>query len=304
MNKKIIAAGLCALSLMACDQKVEPKSEPTPNVQINDSVTDDQKFSYMLGSQFGGPSFANIAVQLGEYFDVDYLIQGIYDNGKALKDTSFKLQIEQDSMKVIDEYFADVAAKRVKQASPDSATEMSFKGDIRLLRAYVDSAIRTLPIAPAAPIKKQTVTITEAATKMQMYSYVMGTQLHLMFNGVERQFGQDFDIDYFVLGAREACMNALDSTFAPALPKDSLKAVNDRYVVKIKEIMQKKREELNRQLAENAAQREAANAAAGDSAKADAKPADAKAAEPAEKPADAKAAAPAEKPAAPAAVKE
>lgn len=261
MNRKIIAVGLCAFAFVACDQlKTEQKQIPATTVSVTNDITDDQKFSYMLGTQFAGPSFANIAVQLGEYFDVDYLIQGIYDNSKSLKDTSFKLQINQDSLSIIDQYFADVSAKRVKQASPDSATEMSFNGDINKLRAYVDSSIRTLPIQSAAPIKNTMIVIDESSSMMQKYSYIMGMQLHIMFRGVERQFDQEFDIDYFVQGAREACKHVLDTNFVSALSTDTLKAVNDRYVVKVKEVMRKKREEYSRMQTKAAEEAEAQKA--------------------------------------------
>lgn len=294
MKSKIIAFGLCALALTACDT-MQNQQAAKPEVSINANTTDDQKFSYMLGTQFAGPSFANIAMQLGEYFEVDYMVQGIYDIAKSQKDSTFKLPLTNEEMASIDSHFADVAAKRVKMASPDSATEMSFEGDITKLRAYVDSAMKTLPIAPAAPIKNVQVKIDEKSSEMQKYSYIMGGQLYSMFHGVEKQFGQFFDIDYFVHGTKEACRHVLDTTFVMQLSQDSIKAVNDRYVVKVQEIMQKRRAELMAQLAENAKKYGADSAAKADSsAKADspaapaAEPAKAdapKAAEPAKAPA-------------------
>ena len=246
MKSKIIAFGIALLALSACD--LQPRQAAVTDVKIDANTTDDQKFSYMLGSQFGGPSFQNIAMQLGEYFELDYLVQGVLDNSKAFKDTNFKLQIPRDSMPAIDSYFAEQAAERQKLARPDSATEMSFKGDFSKLRAYVDSAMKTLPIKPAAKYLNTTVTIGEKSTPMQKYSYIMGTQLDIMFHGVERQFDQKFDINYFIQGLREACLNVLDTNFKTQFPMDSIKAVNDRYVVKIREITQKKREEYMKQL--------------------------------------------------------
>ena len=246
MKSKIIAFGIALLALSACD--LQPRQAAVTDVKIDANTTDDQKFSYMLGSQFGGPSFQNIAMQLGEYFEIDYLVQGVLDNSKAFKDTNFKLQIPRDSMPAIDSYFAEQAAERQKLARPDSATEMSFKGDFSKLRAYVDSAMKTLPIKPAAKYLNTTVTIGEKSTPMQKYSYIMGTQLDIMFHGVERQFDQEFDINYFIQGLREACLNVLDTNFKTQFPMDSIKAVNDRYVVKIREITQKKREEYMKQL--------------------------------------------------------
>ena len=256
MKSKIIAFGIALLALSACD--LQPRQAAVTDVKIDANTTDDQKFSYMLGSQFGGPSFQNIAMQLGEYFELDYLVQGVLDNSKAFKDTNFKLQIPRDSMPASDSYFAEQAAERQKLARPDSATEMSFKGDFSKLRAYVDSAMKTLPIKPAAKYLNTTVTIGEKSTPMQKYSYIMGTQLDIMFHGVERQFDQEFDINYFIQGLREACLNVLDTNFKTQFPMDSIKAVNDRYVVKIREITQKKREEFMKQ--QQAAQDSAAAA--------------------------------------------
>lgn len=246
MKSKIIAFGIALLALSACDMQ-QPRQAAVADVKIDSTTTDDQKFSYMLGSQFGGPSFKNIAMQLGEYFEIDYLVQGVLDNSKAFKDTAFKLQIPRDSMSVVDSYFAEQAAERQKLARPDSATEMSFEGDFSKLRAYVDSAMKTLPIKPAAKYQNVTVTIGEKTTPIQKYSYIMGTQLDIMFHGVERQFDQEFDLNYFIQGLREACLNVLDTNYKTQFPMDSIKAVNDRYVVKVREHMQKKREEFMKQ---------------------------------------------------------
>ena len=246
MKSKIIAFGIALLAISACDMQ-QPRQAAVADVKIDSTTTDDQKFSYMLGSQFGGPSFKNIAMQLGEYFEIDYLVQGVLDNSKAFKDTAFKLQIPRDSMSAVDSYFAEQAAERQKLARPDSATEMSFEGDFSKLRAYVDSAMKTLPIKPAAKYQNVTVTIGEKTTPIQKYSYIMGTQLDIMFHGVERQFDQEFDLNYFIQGLREACLNVLDTNYKTQFPMDSIKAVNDRYVVKVREHMQKKREEFMKQ---------------------------------------------------------
>ena len=171
---------------------------------------------------------------------MDYLVQGIRDNFKALKDSTFELSISNDSMKSVDAHYAEVLHARAKLAHPDSATEMSFEGDFKKLQAYVDSAIQTLPVAPAAAFKDVEVKLDENSTLLQKYSYIMGLQLHRMFHGVELQFGTEFDVEYFVLGAEEASIQVLDSTYALQLPVDSLKAVNDRYVAKIRAINQER----------------------------------------------------------------
>lgn len=260
MKKRIIALVAASLAIVACDSLNTTQKPLEPKVRVDASTTDDQKFSYMLGVQFGGPSFRNIAIQLGEYFDVDYLAQGVVDNAKALKDTNFKVQMPMDSMKVLDSRFAEVSAERTKLARPDSATEMSFKGDIMKLRAYVDSVMNTLPVKRPAVVTYGEVKLSGKSTDMQKYSYVMGTQLQTMFHGVEKQFDQDFDGDFFLQGVRDACMNVLDTNFAVQMSNDSIKAINDRYVAKIRELMQKKREEFMKQQAEAAAAQDSTNA--------------------------------------------
>lgn len=242
MKSKIIALGLCVLAIVACDSNKQPPFQRPATLKhsIDANTTDDQKFSYMIGVQFGGPCFRDIAKQIGEYFELDYLVQGIRDNFKALKDSTFELSISNDSMKSVDAHYADVLHARAKLAHPDSATEMSFEGDFKKLQAYVDSAIQTLPVAPAAAFKDVEVKLDENSTVLQKYSYIMGVQLHRMFHGVELQFGTEFDVEYFVLGAEEASIQVLDSTYALQLPVDSLKAVNDRYVAKIRAINQER----------------------------------------------------------------
>ena len=260
MKKRIIALAVATLAIVACDSLNTTQKPLEPKVRVDASTTDDQKFSYMLGVQFGGPSFENIAIQLGEYFDVDYLSQGIIDNAKALKDTNFKVQMPMDSMKILDSHFAEISAKRAEAAHPDSATEKSFNGDFSKLRAYVDSAMKTLPIKRPAVVTYGEVKLSGKSTDMQKYSYVMGTQLQTMFHGVEKQFDQDFDGDYFLQGVRDACMNILDTAFVVQMSNDSIKAVNDRYVVKIRELMQKKREEFMKQQEAAAAAQDSAGA--------------------------------------------
>lgn len=254
MKSKIIALGLCVLSIIACDSnKQEPFQRPESlKYTIDANTTDDQKFSYMLGYQFGLPCFRDIAKQIGEYFEIDYLVQGVRDNFKAFKDSTFELQISNDSMKAVDSIYAVIVNERITKAHPDSATEMSFNGDITKLRRYVDSAMSALPIAPAAPFKNIEVKIDDNTSILQKYSYIMGTQLYKMFRGVELQFGTEFDIEYFILGTEEGSIKYLDSTYTMQLSLDSLKAINDRYVNKIRAINQEKMSVKNSSTAEHA----------------------------------------------------
>ena len=60
MKSKIFAFGACALALTACDMPGVSKQ-----AAIGPNSTDDQKFAYMLGAQFGGQNFTMIPRQVG-----------------------------------------------------------------------------------------------------------------------------------------------------------------------------------------------------------------------------------------------
>ena len=72
---------------------------PAAPAAITANSTDDEKFAYMLGAQFGGQNFTIIPRQMGEKIYEDALVQAIRDNVKANKDTNFKLQVSVDSLR-------------------------------------------------------------------------------------------------------------------------------------------------------------------------------------------------------------
>ena len=97
MDMKKIALGsaaLAAFGLMACGEKPIAKAPAA----ITANTTDDEKFAYMLGAQFGGQNFTIIPRQMGEKIYEDALVQAIRDNVKANKDTNFKVQMDNDSI--------------------------------------------------------------------------------------------------------------------------------------------------------------------------------------------------------------
>jgi thiol-disulfide isomerase/thioredoxin len=130
---------------------------------------------------------------------------------------------------------------------PDSATNASFNGEQAKFRAYMDSAMKALPVVPAPAPKKAPVTIGETPTKNQKLSYFIGVQFQNQFSAIGGQFQTEFDVNYFVLGIRDAGAKTRDTTLTNALPDDSLRAVGERYNEKMKvlreEAMKKAQEE-------------------------------------------------------------
>ena len=84
-----------------------------------------------------------------------------------------------------------------------------------------------------APTKKPVVLGAEA-TRNQKFSYFIGVQFENQFVNIGAQFQTEFDLDYFVIGVREAAAKVRDTTLALTLPEDSLRAVGERYNEKMK----------------------------------------------------------------------
>ena len=232
MKSKVLL-GLASLSLMmaACDlQKNVAKEE----AKISGTSTDDQKFAYMLGAQFGLQNFKMVPLQMGEELDEDALVQGIVDGYKLEKDTSFKLQVDQDTLRSIGFEYNSRARARMEAIRPDSATTASFNGEQAKFRAYMDSAMKAQPIVKAPAPTKKPVVLGAEATRNQKFSYFIGVQFENQFTNIGAQFQTEFDLDYFIIGVREASAKVRDTTLALTLPDDSLKAVGERYNEKMK----------------------------------------------------------------------
>ena len=231
MKSKFFALGACALALTACDMQGSSK----PAV-IGPNSTDDQKFAYMLGAQFGGQNFTMIPRQVGSELYEDELVQGIYDNIKAEKDTTFKMQVPADSMQAVGARFSARARERMEKMKPDSAAIANINGDHLKMQAYMDSMSKVMPVEAAPAPTKAPVTLGEAASDIQKFSYMIGVQFGAQFQSIGNQFNTEFDADYFVLGVRESAAKVRDTTKTLTLPEDSLKAVGERFNEKMKAI--------------------------------------------------------------------
>ena len=251
-SKVLFGLASVAMMLAACDMQGESKSAKA----ISPNSTDDQKFAYMLGVQFGGQNFKVIPPQMGEELDEDVLVQGVVDAYKASKDENAKLQISEDTLRQVRAEYNSVARTRMESIRPDSATLASFNGDRMKFNAYMDSSIKALPIVKAPAPKNVAVTLGAETTKNQKFSYFVGASFGEQFNAIGAQFNTDFDLDYFILGVRDAGAKSRDTTLSLKLPDDSLKAVGERYNEKMKVIREeaiKKQQEEEAKLKEEVA---------------------------------------------------
>ena len=66
MKLKKFALGAAALALIACGETQKPVAKVAA---VTPNSTDDQKFAYMLGVQFGLQNFSNLPMRLGEGID-------------------------------------------------------------------------------------------------------------------------------------------------------------------------------------------------------------------------------------------
>ena len=242
MKLKKIALGAAALALIACGETQKPVSKVAA---ITPNSTDDQKFAYMLGAQFGLQNFTNLPWQTGEGIDEDVVVQAFHDALGNMKDSTLKLQLPHDSLAVISRRIQNAMRERYIKVQPDTNVTKNMNDE--QIRAYVDSLRKALPVNAAPAVKNEKVTLPEVPSEQQKFSYLIGFQFGNQFYSIGRQFETEFDGDYFVLGIRDAGKRVRDTSFTMTLPEDSLKAVGDRFMEKSKlmneERMKKAKEE-------------------------------------------------------------
>ena len=254
MDMKKIALGsaaLAAFGLMACNGEKAIEKGPAA---ITASTTDDEKFAFMLGAQFGGQNFTIIPRQMGEEIYEDALIQAVIDDVRASKDTNVKVQMIPDSLQAISQRYSAIARKRYEETRPDSA--MMAEGDNDKIKNFIDSVARAQPITKAPVSTGATVTINEETSDNTKFSYLLGLQFANQFIGIGNQFQTEFDVDYFILGIKESVKKLNDSTYAMQLPQDSLNAIGQRYQQKLQDLRAaaiKKQEEEEAKLKEEIA---------------------------------------------------
>ena len=174
--------------------------------------------------------------QVGSELYEDELVQGIYDNIKAEKDTTFKMQIPADSMQAVGTRFSAKARERMEKMKPDSTAIANINGDHLKMQAYMDSMSKVMPVEAAPVPTKAPVKLGADASDNQKFSYMIGVQFGAQFLSIGRQFETEFDVDYFVIGVRESAAKVRDTTKTLTLPEDTLKAVGERFNEKMKAI--------------------------------------------------------------------
>ena len=231
MKLKKIALGAAALALIACGEVQKPIAK---TAAVTPDSSDDQKFAYMLGAQFGLQNFANLPWQTGEAIDEDVVVQAFRDAFGNMKDSTVKLQIPHDSLSAISRRIQTAMRERYVMVQPD--TNVTKNLNDTQIRAYVDSLRKALPVSAAPAVKNEKVTFTEQPTEQQKFSYLVGFQFGNQFYSIGRQFETEFDGEYFILGVRDAGKKLRDTTYTMTLPDDTLKAVGDRFMEKSKKL--------------------------------------------------------------------
>jgi hypothetical protein len=228
--KNFVALCICAFTLLACgmdeSQKTDQKAENATTAQQTASqpqnagastMTDAQVFAYILGNVYGLPLYMNTPQRIGAMLDLDAMIQGVVDNERALKDSTWQLQLSAEEQKKVNEHYEKVAAER--KTAGDSASS----------------------IALAGPITGQKVVITDTTSMIVKYSYAEGVMIDNLFNGMRENFGEPFEAHFFIQGVREFVYAALDPSFKKAVSDDRLKAVNLKYKKRMDDIREERR---------------------------------------------------------------
>ena len=228
--KNFVALCICAFTLLACgtdeSQKTDQKAENATTAQQTTSqpqnadanaMTDAQVFAYILGDVYGLPLYMNTPQRVGSMLDLDAMIQGIVDNERALKDSTWQLQVPAEEQKKINEHYEKVTEER--KAAGDKAPS----------------------IALAGPITGQKVVITDTTSMIVKYSYAEGVMIDNLFNGMRENFGEPFEAGFFIQGVREFVYAALDPSFKKAISDDRLKAVNLKYKKRMDDIREERR---------------------------------------------------------------
>ena len=229
--KNFVALCICAFTLLACgadeSQKTDQKTAPAqtaaqqtasqPQNAGASTMTDAQVFAYILGNVYGLPLYMNTPQRIGAMLDLDAMIQGVVDNERALKDSTWQLQLSAEEQKKVNEHFEKVAEER--KAAGDKAPS----------------------IALAGPITGQKVVITDTTSMIVKYSYAEGVMIDNLFNGMRENFGEPFEAHFFIQGVREFIYEAMDPSFKKTVSDERLKAVNMKYKKRMDDIREERR---------------------------------------------------------------
>ena len=127
------------------------------NVKLTLDASLQQKFSYLVGVQFGN-QFYSIGRQFQTDFDGEYFVLGIRDAGKRVRDTTFKMVLSDDSLKAVgDRYNEKLKTIREEMTKKQQAEEKKLKAEVASLRG--DTLANGMPAKMNFSVKASGVTV-------------------------------------------------------------------------------------------------------------------------------------------------
>ena len=127
------------------------------NVKLTLDASLQQKFSYLVGVQFGN-QFYSIGRQFQTDFDGEYFVLGIRDAGKRVRDTTFKMVLSDDSLKAVgDRYNEKLKTIREEKTKKQQAEEEKLKAEVASLRG--DTLANGMPAKMNFSVKASGITV-------------------------------------------------------------------------------------------------------------------------------------------------
>lgn len=126
-------------------------------VTLAADASEQQKFSYLVGFQFGS-QFYNIGRQFQTEFDGEYFVLGVRDAGKKLRDTTFAMVLSDDSLKAVgDRYNEKMKNIREEMVKKQQAEEEKLKAEVASLRG--DTLVNGMPAKMNFKVKASGITV-------------------------------------------------------------------------------------------------------------------------------------------------
>lgn len=126
-------------------------------VTLQANASEQQKFSYVVGAQFGN-QFFSIGNQFQTQFDGDYFVLGLRDAGKRVRDTTFTMTLPDDTLKAVGDRFMEksklINEERMKKAK---AEEEKLKAEVASLRG--DTLANGMPAKMNFKVKASGITV-------------------------------------------------------------------------------------------------------------------------------------------------
>lgn len=126
-------------------------------VTLQANASEQQKFSYVVGAQFGN-QFFSIGNQFQTQFDGDYFVLGLRDAGKKLRDSTVALALSEDSLKAVGDRFTEkLKTIREEMTKKQQAEEEKLKAEVASLRG--DTLANGMPAKMNFKVKASGITV-------------------------------------------------------------------------------------------------------------------------------------------------